>query len=111
MIRVRPRAPVFLLAALLLAAPLAAQPLPRATPEDVGLSSARLERLTAVFDGYVRDGRLPGAVVLVARRGKVAYLRAFGHRDREAGAPMREDTIFRIASQTKALVSVGVMAL
>ncbi len=111
MTRRRPRAPVLLLAALVLAAPLAAQPLPRATPEDVGLSPARLERLTDVFDGYVRDGRLPGAVVLVARRGKVAYLRAFGQRDREAGAPMREDTIFRIASQTKALVSVGVMAL
>jgi len=112
MVRMPSRAPVLLLAALVAAAaPLAAQPLPRATPEDVGLSSARLERLTAVFDGYVRDGRLPGAVVLVARRGKVAYLRAFGQRDREAGAPMREDTIFRIASQTKALVSVGVMAL
>ncbi|MDQ3651407.1 MAG: beta-lactamase family protein [Acidobacteriota bacterium] len=47
----------------------------------------------------------------MARRGKVAYVEAFGHRDREASSPMREDTIFRIASQTKALVSVGVMML
>ncbi|HEX8116722.1 MAG TPA: serine hydrolase domain-containing protein, partial [Pyrinomonadaceae bacterium] len=61
--------------------------------------------------GYVKDSRLPGGVVLVARRGKVAYVEAFGLRDREANSPMREDTIFRIASQTKALVSVGVLML
>ncbi|HUG39333.1 MAG TPA: serine hydrolase domain-containing protein, partial [Longimicrobiales bacterium] len=80
-------------------------------PEAVGLSSERLERLTTVLHEYVGDDRLPGGVVLLARRGQVAYLEAFGHRDREAGAPMREDAIFRIASQTKALVSVGVMML
>jgi CubicO group peptidase (beta-lactamase class C family) len=50
-------------------------------------------------------------VVLVARQGKVAHVEAFGQRDREAASPMREDAIFRIASQTKALVSVGVMIL
>ena len=88
-----------------------AQSLSRAQPEDVGLSSERLERLSAVLDKYVEDGRLPGGVALVARRGKLAYLEAFGQRDREVGAPMRDDTIFRIASQTKALVSVGVMIL
>src|SRR5690606_36588732 len=54
---------------------------------------------------------LAGAVVLVARRGKVAYLESFGMRDREAGAPMTTDAIFRIASQTKALVSVAIMML
>lgn len=88
-----------------------AQALPQVQPEDVGLSSERLQRLSAVFQEYVEAGRLPGAVVLVARRGKVAYLEAFGQKDREAGAPMQEDAIFRIASQTKALVSVGVMIL
>jgi CubicO group peptidase (beta-lactamase class C family) len=88
-----------------------AQTLQRARPEAVGLSSERLKRLSEALNGYVRDGRLPGGVVLVARRGKVAYAEAFGQRDREAKAPMREDSIFRIASQTKALVSVGVMML
>jgi len=67
--------------------------------------------LTEVFQAYVADGKLAGSVVLVARRGKIAYLHAFGQRDREANSPMPEDAIFRIASQTKALVSVGVMIL
>lgn len=106
----------FALAIVLLAAPalqsaLHAQPLPTAQPDDVGLSSERLERLTAVMQAYVDDGELPGAVALVARRGKVAYFEAFGERDRESDAVLTEDSIFRIASQTKALVSVGVMIL
>jgi CubicO group peptidase (beta-lactamase class C family) len=88
-----------------------AQTLTRTRPEAVGLSSERLKRLSAALHGYVRDERLAGGVVLVARRGKVAHVEAFGQRDREVGEPMREDTIFRIASQTKALVSVGVMIL
>jgi CubicO group peptidase (beta-lactamase class C family) len=88
-----------------------AQTLARARPEAVGLSAERLKRLGDALRGYVREGRLPGGVALVARRGKVAYVEAFGQRDREAGAPMREDSVFRIASQTKALVSVGVMML
>ena len=88
-----------------------AQSLSPAQPEEVGLSSERLERLSAVLDRYVEDGKLPGGVALVARRGKLVYLEAFGQRDLEVDAPMRDDTIFRIASQTKALVSVGVMLL
>lgn len=97
--------------ALALAPAAYAQMLPRARPEAVGLSSERLKRLSETLNGYVREGKLPGGVVLVARRGKVAYTEAFGQRDREAASPMREDSIFRIASQTKALVSVGVMML
>ena len=88
-----------------------AQPAAPAESGDVGLSSERLERLSAFLRAYVEEGKLPGAVALVARRGKVAYLEAFGYRDREAGSVLREDAIFRIASQTKALVSVGVMML
>ena len=88
-----------------------AQPAARAQPEDVGLSTERLERLSTAMQAYVEAGKLPGAVVLVARRGKVAYLEAFGQRDREADMPLQEDAIFRIASQTKALVSVGAMIL
>jgi CubicO group peptidase (beta-lactamase class C family) len=96
---------------LLLVARPAGEVLGRSKPEDVGVSSTRLQRLTDTFNAYVMDGRLPGAVVLVARRGRVAYLEAFGVRDRESKAPMQEDAIFRIASQSKALVSVAVMML
>ncbi|MBP1770243.1 MAG: esterase EstB, partial [Candidatus Aminicenantes bacterium] len=85
--------------------------LPRARPEIVGLSTARLERLTEVMQKYVDEGRLGGAVALVARGGKVAYLQAFGRIDPSTGAPMKADAVFRIASQTKAVTSVAVMIL
>ena len=103
---------VWLLTAVLaLQASAAAQGLPRAKPEDAGVSSERLARLTRALDAYVDNGQLAGGVALVLRDGKVVYSHAFGQRDREAAAPMRPDTIFRIASQTKALVSVAVMML
>ena len=89
----------------------ASDPLPRARPEDVGLSSERLQNLTTALKRYTDDGRIAGSVALVARRGKVVYLEAFGQRDREARAPMRTDSMFRIASQTKAIVTVGAMML
>ena len=75
------------------------------------MSSERLERLTHVMDGYLDDGKLAGAVVLIARHGHVAYFRAFGESDREAKKAMREDSIFRIYSMTKPIVSVGIMML
>ena len=90
---------------------ISAQELPRAKPEDVGMSSKRLDILTSTLDSYARDGKLAGGVAMVLRRGKVAYLHSFGQRDREANAAMKEDAIFRIASQSKALTSVGVMIL
>ena len=96
---------------LVAARPATPRALSRARPEDVGMSSPRLRRLTDALDGYVKEGRLAGGVALVARHGRLAYLHAFGQRDREASAPMAEDTIFRIASQTKALVSVAVLML
>jgi CubicO group peptidase (beta-lactamase class C family) len=88
-----------------------AQGLERVDPETIGLSAHRLERLSDAFEGYVAQGALPGVVVLIARHGQIGYLEAFGRRDRESGAPMEVDAIFRIASQTKALVSVAVMML
>ena len=88
-----------------------AQGLPPTAPEEVGMAQARLDRLTDALQGYVDDGQLAGAVAIVARRGRVAYLEAFGHRDREARSPMTTETIFRIASQTKAPISVGIMML
>lgn len=87
------------------------QDMSRAKPEEAGVSSERLDRLNTIFQKYVDDGLLPGSVILVARQGKVIYQGAFGQRDRESGSPMKEDTIFRIASQTKALISVGIMIL
>jgi CubicO group peptidase (beta-lactamase class C family) len=88
-----------------------ATPLPGSSPEAVGMSATRLERLSETMRGYASEGRMAGSVVLVARRGKIAYFEAFGHRDLEARDPMRQDTVFRIASQTKALVSVAAMIL
>ncbi len=90
---------------------LPAQELERARPAEVGLSAQRLQRVSDALQGYVDDGKLVGAVALIARRGKIAYLEAFGQRDRESGAAMQVDAIFRIASQSKALVSVAVMML
>ena len=101
-----------LLAVALFAVPIhSVEDLPRARPAAVGLSGPRLDLLTESMQAYVDDGRLAGAVVLVARRGRVAYLRSFGYRDVASGSPMTDDAIFRIASQTKAIVSTGVMLL
>lgn len=100
-----------LIATLLLTTHLLAQELPTAAPEEVGMSSQRLDRLTVALQDYVDQGLLPGVVATVLRRGKVVYSEALGDLDREAGTSMREDAIFRIASQTKALVSVGIMML
>jgi len=88
-----------------------AQTLQPAAPESVGLSTERLERLSDALQKYVYDGQVAGSVTLVARRGSVAYFQAFGERDREAKEPMRTDAIFRIASQSKAIVSVAALTL
>lgn len=85
--------------------------LPRAKPEAVGLSSERLKRLTARFAQGVSTGEIPGAIVWVSRRGKVAYEQTFGLRDPQAGAPMRPDAIFRIASMSKPITSLAIMML
>jgi len=86
--------------------------LPRAErPEEIGLSSERLERLSATIHHDVERGLIPGAVVLVARGGHVGYAEAIGWRDREASAPMAFDSIFRVASMTKPVVSVAAMML
>jgi CubicO group peptidase (beta-lactamase class C family) len=73
------------------------------------MSAERLERLSAALAAYVDNGQVAGSVTLVARRGRVAYFEAFGQRDRDANARMQTDAIFRIASQSKAIVSVAAM--
>ncbi|MEZ5376374.1 MAG: serine hydrolase domain-containing protein [Acidimicrobiales bacterium] len=82
-----------------------------AAPESVGMSSARLERIAPVMQRFVDSGTIAGATTLVARRGNVVHSAAFGHRDREAGVAMTDDTIFRIYSMTKPVVSTALMLL
>ena len=103
---------VFALILSLLTAGIAgASGLPAAKPEQVGLSSERLDRITQVFRNDVERGRIAGAVVVVARKGRVAYFQAVGFRDKATNAPMTQDAIFRIASMTKPLVTVAAMSL
>jgi CubicO group peptidase (beta-lactamase class C family) len=86
--------------------------LPRAeSPEQVGLSSARLQRLAAIIWQDIERKLIPGAVLVIARGGRVGYGEAFGWRDREAEALMTSDAIFRVASMTKPLTSVAAMML
>ena len=89
----------------------AADPLPRAEPETVGMSSARLARIGEVLRADIERGRIPGAVLAIARKGKIVYFEAFGYRDKAAGVPMTTDTIFSIASMTKPMVTVGALQL
>ena len=88
-----------------------AQELPRTTPEDAGFAEGRLELIEEILRGYVMEGELPGAVVAVLRNGAVVYEEAVGYSDVETGVPLMTDAVFRIASQTKAVVSVAVMML
>jgi CubicO group peptidase (beta-lactamase class C family) len=91
--------------------PVSPASLPLTAPERVGLSSEGLQRLTKSLRAEVDAGRLPGAVVAVARRGQLAYFEAVGFRDPGAKAPMPKDAIFSIASMTKPMVSVAILAL
>lgn len=89
-----------------------AQGIPQATnPEKVGLSKERLQRISVWIQGDVDKGIVPGAVVMVLRKGKIAYFEAFGYRDREKKIPMTRDSIFRIASMTKPFTSLAIMML
>ena len=87
------------------------QALPSSAPEKIGLSSERLSRIDTVLNDYIKNGKLPGAVALVVRHGKVAYFKSFGLKDIEEKKQMTNDAIFRIASMTKAITSVAVMTL
>src|SRR5882672_12233818 len=85
--------------------------LPHAKPESLGLSPARLQRMSDAFKREVDKGTLPGATVMVARKGQIGWFDAIGRQGPDAGAPMAKDTIFRIFSMTKPIVSVGIMML
>jgi CubicO group peptidase (beta-lactamase class C family) len=88
-----------------------AAPLPEGSPESVGMSSERLKRLEATFQKIIDDKELPGVTVMVARKGKLVYQKSFGFQDREKSTPMANDSIFRIYSMTKPIVSVAAMML
>ncbi|MCE2998511.1 MAG: serine hydrolase domain-containing protein [Betaproteobacteria bacterium] len=100
------------LACSLSAAPaLANDPLPRARPESVGMSSERLARIGPVINAHIEKNHLPGMVVAVARKGRLVYHEAFGWRDKQNNVRMTTDTIFSLASMTKPMAAVGAMSL
>ncbi|MCX5646580.1 MAG: serine hydrolase [Phycisphaerae bacterium] len=103
---------LYVLAVLIALAPVASgQGLPQAPPRSVGLSQQRLDRIGMLMQEHVDGKLLAGAVALVARDGKVAYLKSVGMQDKEMNVAMKPDAIFRIASMSKPITSVAVMML
>ncbi|MBX2914788.1 MAG: beta-lactamase family protein [Cyclobacteriaceae bacterium] len=80
-------------------------------PEQAGLSPERLQRVDQMVTGFVTNGQIPGAVVLIARHGKIVYHKAYGYSNLENKTPLKPNDIFRIASQSKAITSLAVMML
>ena len=85
--------------------------LPRAVPEEVGMSTSRLGRMTPVMQGYVDNGKIPCALTMIARGGKLVHFERFGMQDIAAAKPVEFDTIFRLYSMTKPITSIAVMML
>jgi CubicO group peptidase (beta-lactamase class C family) len=97
---------------VILALPAGAQGIPRVqSPEEVGFLSTRLKRLSDRLNEGVKNNELPGAVVLIARNGKIVMFESYGFRDKDAKVAMTNDTIFRIASMTKPIVTLAAMML
>ena len=90
---------------------LAAQEIPAASPEDVGMSSERLLKIDAVMKRHIDAGGIQGAVTVVARRGKVVHFEAYGLMDVERARPMEKDAIFRMASSSKPVLGVAAMMM
>jgi CubicO group peptidase (beta-lactamase class C family) len=86
-------------------------PLPQAKPEALGLSASRLQKASDAFRREIDKGTLPGATLLVARRGQIGWFDALGRQSPAASAPMAHNSIFRIFSMTKPIVSIGIMML
>src|SRR5215813_4522842 len=105
------RRALLLFLVMVLAVPIHARALPSASPEEVGLSRERLARIGQALKGQIELKSFPGAVALVARKGRVAYFEAVGQVDPKTGAPMTKDAIFRLYSMTKAYTSVAAMML
>lgn len=86
-------------------------PLSEVSPIDEGMSPERLERIDLMLDQAVGKNNIPGAVALIARNGKIIFHKAYGMADNTSNKDMEKNTIFRIASQTKAITSTAVMML
>ncbi len=86
-------------------------PLPQAKPESLGLSSIRLQRMSDAFKREIDKGTVPGVTMMVARRGQIGWFEALGKQSPAASTPMAQNTIFRIFSMTKPIVSIGIMML
>jgi CubicO group peptidase (beta-lactamase class C family) len=84
---------------------------PSGRPEDVGLSSERLQRINDVVQQYIASNQVSGAVTVVSRKGQIAHFEAQGLMDLESGTPMRKDAVFRIASMTKPVTGVAILML
>jgi CubicO group peptidase (beta-lactamase class C family) len=98
-------------AALLFSASAIAQPLPVAAPEQAGFSREGLARIDKFFEREIAASRIPGAVVAVARDGKLVHYKAYGFLDKQAGTPMPLDAIFNLASMTKPMTAVAGLVL
>src|ERR1700738_1440105 len=86
-------------------------PLPQAKPESLGLSSIRLQRMSDAFKRDIEKGTIPGVTMMVARRGQIGWFDALGRQNPANSAPMAHNSLFRIFSMTKPIVSVGIMML
>jgi CubicO group peptidase (beta-lactamase class C family) len=95
----------------LLALSLTAGVVPNGKPEDVGLSSERLQRINQLVQQYIDSGQISGAVTMVSRRGRVAHFEAQGLMDLESKKPMQKDAIFRMASMSKPVTGVAILML
>ena len=86
-------------------------PLPRAPPDSVGISSGRLALVRERIDAEIARDQLPGAVLAIARRGKLVHFEAYGYLDKATGVAMRTDAIFNVASMTKPVTAVAALKL
>jgi CubicO group peptidase (beta-lactamase class C family) len=100
-----------LVPAVLIIAVASAQNIPVGKPEEVGMSSVRLQQIRKVLQAETDKGNIPGAVVMINRKGKLIYSEAIGYQDKASNKPMTKDSIFRIYSMTKPLASVAAMVL
>ena len=79
--------------------------------DSAGFVQSRLNKIDEVINAEIQNGMIPGAVALIAKDSKIAYFKSFGFSDIDTQTPMQNDDIFRLASMTKAITSVGVMIL
>ena len=102
---------ILLILSIFIASSLAAKPFERSSPEEEGMSSVQLQRLSQLASKYVAEGRVPGIVNLVMRNGQIVHFEAVGNRGIDDSSPMQLDDLFRIYSMTKPITSVAAMQL